>query len=164
MSHTIPIIAVDTREPVDGGFSPHFNRPWVRRKLDTGDYSILGAENWVAVERKSLNDLVSCFCKERERFVRELERFQSIRHRWIICEGSYRDLLRGKYVSKMKPRAAWESCIALMVRYQIPCPMVSGSSHTGAQLCQSLLLRWFREHHKRISEVEAACREARKAG
>ncbi|MFC1834281.1 ERCC4 domain-containing protein [Thermodesulfobacteriota bacterium] len=164
MSHLIPILAVDSQEPADGGFAPHFSYPWIRKKLDTGDSSICRAEQWVAVERKTTDDLITCFTRERERFVRELQRFQAIPHRWIIVEGSYRDLLRGKYISRMKPKSAWESCVALMVRYAVPCLMVGASSYTGAQLCQSLLLRWVREHHKRISQVEAACREAIKAG
>lgn len=42
--------------------------------LDTGDYSLAGLTDRVAVERKSLPDLVACLGRERERFERELQR------------------------------------------------------------------------------------------
>lgn len=60
------VIAVDTREQL-----PWFDgQPWAaRRTLAVGDYSIVGCEGKVAVERKSLEDLystISASLQERE--------------------------------------------------------------------------------------------------
>lgn len=38
--------------------------------LHTGDYSLAGFEDRVAIERKSLDDLIACLCVGRERFER----------------------------------------------------------------------------------------------
>ncbi len=42
--------------------------------LQTGDYSLAGLQDRIAIERKSLADLVACLGRERGRFERELTR------------------------------------------------------------------------------------------
>jgi ERCC4-type nuclease len=154
------IIAVDSREPKTGGWEPYFTLPTVRGPLDTGDYSLLACEELVCIARKTLPDLIACFCGERQRFTRELRRFQAIPSRWVIVEGSYSSLLRGEYRSQMSPKAAFESCVAMMVRFSIPVIM-AGDAETAAELCQSILVRWYREHTKVIETVERAARDLR---
>jgi len=155
------VIAVDTREPAHGSWEDHFTVPTVRKCLDTGDYSVLGCEELISVERKTVDDLIGCFCGSRERFVKELKRFQAIPDRWIICEGNYSDLLNGCYRSEMKPQAAWESAIALMTRFRIAL-LMAGRPAVAAALCQSLLMRWAKEHQRVLDTIEKAGRELRK--
>ncbi len=157
------VIVIDSREPLIGSWGDYFTGPSVRAALQTGDYSLLGCEDMISIERKALGDLISCFTVERERFVKELKRFQAIPHRWVIVEGSYPDLLSGNYHSNMIPKSAWESCVALMVRYQIPVIMAS-DTETSARLCESVLVRWFKEHVRVVELVEKAGRELQKAG
>jgi ERCC4-type nuclease len=57
-------VIVDRREQLPWSF-PHFRT--AAGTLDAGDYSILGLEGIVAVERKSLNDLIGCCGHERPR-------------------------------------------------------------------------------------------------
>jgi len=152
-----PTVVIDTREPEVGSWEEYFETPVVRMTLSTGDFSLVACESMVAVERKTVDDLVSCFCGSRERFVRELQRFQAIPARWIICEGSYEALLRGDYHSRMNPKSAWESAVALMTRYRIPL-LMAGDTRTAAHLCQSLLLRWFREHQRVLNEARKAAK------
>ncbi len=149
------VLVVDSREPEGAGWEPFFTLPFIRQKLDTGDFSKLGCDTQVGIERKTVDDLIGCFCQSRERFVRELQRFQAIPDRWIICEGSYASLLAGRYRSQMRPKSAWESAIALMTRYRIPL-LMADNAETGAHLCQSLLHRWFKERERVIDE----CRKA----
>ena len=56
-----PVVIVDTREQAPFEFAGLSN--WiggtVRRKLDVGDYSIVGMERVLRMERKSLTDLIS---------------------------------------------------------------------------------------------------------
>lgn len=47
--------------------------------LATADYTIRGLEHVVAVERKSLSDLVGCVGSDRGRFERELQRMLAYR-------------------------------------------------------------------------------------
>ena len=46
--------------------------------LNVGDYSLCGLEDKVAVERKSLPDLVACLGRERQRFEKELQRSMAL--------------------------------------------------------------------------------------
>ena len=63
------IVAVDTREQKPYRF-PHSEV----KTLATGDYSIVGLEDQVAIERKSKEDAYSSLGQGRDRFERELER------------------------------------------------------------------------------------------
>jgi len=63
------LIIVDTREALPIGFPGA-----TTAGLPTGDYSILGAERRVTIERKTLADFYACVGRERKRFEREMER------------------------------------------------------------------------------------------
>jgi ERCC4-type nuclease len=158
-----PAIIIDSREPDPSPWQDYFTVPAIRQKLDTGDYSLLGCAEWIALERKSIDDLVSCLSHSRDRFVEELHRAQRIPDFYVICECSYRDILSGRYRSEMKGRAAWESIIALQQRFRIPF-LFAGDVATAAELGQSILLRWFREHEKVLENVRLAQKRLAKAG
>ncbi|MCC7291439.1 MAG: hypothetical protein IT449_05175 [Phycisphaerales bacterium] len=89
-----PTIIIDTREQAPFTFA---NLPSEPGTLDTGDYSVRGLEHLVAVERKSLDDLLACVGRERERFKRELQRLRAYRFRLLIVEASAADLEQGTY-------------------------------------------------------------------
>jgi len=154
-----PPILIDTREPDPHPWEPHFSSTTIRGTIPTGDFSLCGCEHLVAIERKTTADLIACLCSGRDRFERELARAQSIPHFWVIIEGSYRDILQGNYRSQMTPEAAFQSIVALMTRYRIPFLMATDVP-TAARLCESLLLKWLREH---VKAVEKAVRETRLA-
>ncbi|MBN1420976.1 MAG: hypothetical protein JXP34_19550 [Planctomycetes bacterium] len=79
----------------------------VRTTLATGDYSIRGLEDLVAIERKSLPDLIGCVGRERERFERELRRLRAYPARAVVVEASWADLERG--VGPLDPQRRWRS-------------------------------------------------------
>ena len=71
------IITVDTREQLPYDFTGYADTEVIRAALPSGDYSLPGAEHLAAIERKSLDDLVSSLLqKQRDRFERELARFR----------------------------------------------------------------------------------------
>jgi DNA excision repair protein ERCC-4 len=140
-----PVLVVDTRE--QRSWEMWLSREAHRVTLETGDYSLLGCEDWICVERKSLDDLVGCLTHSRERFKRELRRASRIRDFYVIIEATYADLLGGKYQSDMSPKSAWESVIALQQRYNIPF-LFAGGARVAARLCESILMRWWKEHLK----------------
>ena len=80
-----PVIVIDSREQAPFEFTTLRARV---DKLDTGDYSVYGLEHLVCVERKSLPDLLGCCGRERERFVRELQRMKAYRFRMLIIEAT----------------------------------------------------------------------------
>jgi ERCC4-type nuclease len=63
-------IIQDSREQRPLPFSDDV--PVVIAGLRAGDYSILGMETDVALERKNIDDLCMCVTSERDRFEREL--------------------------------------------------------------------------------------------
>ncbi len=153
----MPVLLVDTREPDPHPWQPHFTAPVIRGPLSTGDFSLPACENLVCVERKTMSDLISCLCTGRERFERELARTRAISHFWVVCEGSHGNVLRGNHRSTMVPGAAFQSIVALMTRYRIPFLMANDAA-TAARLCESLHLKWYREHLKFIDLVQRAPR------
>lgn len=88
--------------------------------LEAGDYSLSGFERRVAVERKSLQDLIACLSSERERFARELARLRGFDAAAVVVEQQQTALRLGHYRSKMDAAAAWQSCLALSMRFRLP--------------------------------------------
>src|SRR5271167_1971536 len=104
---TVPIIIVDSREQCPFNFGPF---PIERRTLKTGDYSVktkdLNLVSRVAIERKSLPDLLGCIGQSRQRFERELVRLSALEYGALVFEFSMLDLLTGGEYSDVHPRAA----------------------------------------------------------
>lgn len=116
--------------------------------LKTGDYSVEGMTEVVAVERKSLSDLFGCIGHDRERFVRELERLANIRYRALVVEASFDELLAGLSYSQVNTHAAAGSIIAWSVRYGIPV-WFAGSRRNAAGIINKILNKaaeeWLKE-------------------
>lgn len=75
-------IIIDTREQIPWEFGYHDT---AKQKLDTGDYSIQGFENIIAVERKkSVSELATNLSESRFKDV--LERLSQIKHPYMIFE------------------------------------------------------------------------------
>ena len=141
-------IVVDTREQ-----RPYeFKSQTIKGTLVTGDYSLLGAENLIAIERKTLPDLISCLCGGRERFERELFRGRALDYFAIVIECSLTDIVSGDYRSKMPPKSAIQSLLAFSVRYRLPVFFVENRDY-GSRVVESLLLKYARELEKRIESI-----------
>jgi ERCC4-type nuclease len=94
---------IDTREQHPLDLAPMKS---VRGTLTTGDYSVVGLESVVSVERKSLTDLLGCVGGDRERFDREVQRLLAYPVRALIIEATWGDLEAGNWQSKITPAAA----------------------------------------------------------
>jgi DNA excision repair protein ERCC-4 len=102
---------IDTREQQPLALETYLPRVQ-RGTLETGDYSVLGLEHLIAIERKSLSDLVACCGVERERFERELRRMAGYETKCLVVEASWRDLEAGMWRSKLSPAAAVGSVLS----------------------------------------------------
>jgi ERCC4-type nuclease len=83
------IAIIDSREQSALNLEPLTT---VTSTLPTGDYSIRGLEHVVAIERKSLQDLVACVGSERERFDREVQRLLAYPVRILVVESSWEQI------------------------------------------------------------------------
>jgi ERCC4-type nuclease len=139
------IVIIDSREQ-----TPYeFKSPTEVAGLKTGDYSIKGLESWVAVERKTIGDLVACLTTGRERFERELHRGRGLDYFALVVEASLKDLAAGKYQSQMLPKAVIQSLMTFSVRYSLPVFFAENRFY-GARVTESLLQKYYREMEKRI--------------
>jgi len=119
--------------------------------LEAGDYSLAGFERKVAVERKSLGDLIGCLSGDRARFERELARLRGYDCAAVVVEQPQSVLRLGHFRSRMDAGAAWQSCIALSMRYRIPFWFCE--SRQDAERVAYDFLRHF--HRDRVRELEA---------
>lgn len=97
-------VAVDTREQapyrfrtIKGNAAQKYQPvlvPQIEKTLRTGDYSIVGFEDQIAIERKSKEDAFSTFCHGHDRFERELARLSELPG-WsgVIIEASIASIL-----------------------------------------------------------------------
>ncbi len=119
MSESPLHIVVDTREQAPFTFTGYPVEVAVAA-LEAADYSVSGFERRVAVERKSLQDLVGCLSGERERFERELARLRGYDAAAVVVESPAADLRAGRYRSRLVPASAWQSILAFSMRFRVP--------------------------------------------
>lgn len=112
-----PVVVIDTREQAP---LPFRNLPTITDGLQTGDYSVVGLEHLIAVERKSVADLVGCVTRERERFERELHRLRGYRFRRLLVVGVEAEVSQHRYRSCASPKSVLNSLAAWECRFDIP--------------------------------------------
>lgn len=116
-------IICDTRESKPYNFLTVSSPPpkTIRKKLDTGDYSILGMEeSGITIERKSLIDLFGSVGKNRKRLEAEFVRMRKFDYAGIVIESSLSDIFnKPPSRSKMNPKAVFRTIISWSVRYNV---------------------------------------------
>jgi DNA excision repair protein ERCC-4 len=139
---------VDTREKLPFDLSPL----WMEiATLTTGDYSIKGLQDVIAVERKSLPDLLGCVGQHRDRFERELQRLLAFPARCVVVEAGWADIEAGAWANKLTPKQVSGS-IAGWIAQGVP--FVLCDSRDRAAWFTSRFL--FIAARRRLREVEAA--------
>ena len=127
--------------------------------LTVGDYSLCSLEDKVAVERKSLPDLVQCLGRERERFERELQRGAALDAFAVVVEGSWSDLANGNFRSQLNPHAACQSVLAFMARYRTAF-LFAGSRPAAEYVTWGFLRQFLEGARKRWASIVKAHGEA----
>jgi DNA excision repair protein ERCC-4 len=112
------VLIQDSREQLPLKFE---HLPCVVRGLQSADYSIVGFESEFGIERKNLDDAVSCCMGEnRERFERELHRLRGFRFKRLLIQGSRGLIEAQRYRSRLSPKAVLATLSAFEVRWDIP--------------------------------------------
>jgi DNA excision repair protein ERCC-4 len=133
--------------------------------LTTGDYSIVGLESVIAIERKSLVDLIGCIGQERERFEREIQRLLAYPTRAVVVEAAWSELELGNWRAKVTPQAASGSVLGWIAK---GVPFIFAGTRDAAAKAVSRLLyiaarrRW-REARTLIGEVTGQKWQSRNA-
>jgi DNA excision repair protein ERCC-4 len=130
--------------------------------LVTGDYSVLGLENIVAIERKSLPDLLACVGQERERFDRECQRLLAYPTRCIVVESTWADLEAGGWKSKVTSSAVIGSCLG-WITAGIPVVMCGDHERAGRYVSRMLFTaarrRWREARALALAALDPAARQ-----
>jgi DNA excision repair protein ERCC-4 len=152
-SRQLPVFLVDTREQRPYEF------PCSRvQTLTTGDYSIAGFEDRIAIERKTKEDAYSSLGYDRARFQREVERLAQLHFGAIVIESSLPDFLYPPPFSRLHPRAAIGTLLAWSVRFGIHIHFVGDRAH-GQALTGSLLEKFWR--YQQVSNHAPVARASR---
>jgi len=125
---------VDTREQTPLDLAP---LQTTAGTLPTGDYSVLGLESIIAIERKSLGDMLACIGGERERFDREVQRLLAYPVRALVIESTWQEFEAGGWRSKVKPTSAIGSLLGWSA---LGLPVVMAGTHQQAGRYVSRLL------------------------
>lgn len=142
-------ILIDTREQAPYSFQGKYYQDVeiMHGALPTGDYSLAGLTDKIAVERKELPDLIQCLARERERFERELQRAAAYDCFAVVIEAGWQDLAQGNYRSKLNPHAACQSIAAFTARYKIP--FLFAGNRAAAEYVTWSILRQYLETAKK---------------
>jgi ERCC4-type nuclease len=139
---TPPTAIVDTREQAP----LQLDLQTVVMGLTSGDYSFVGGVHLFSIERKSLDDLVGCVTRERERFERELIRLRGYRFRRLLIVGTPEELEAGRYVSATPPAAIFSSLATWEVRFDVPVVFAA-----TPELAGDLVSSWIRAFARELA-------------
>jgi len=147
------IIKIDSREQKPYEFENSEVGP-----IPVGDYSLVGLENHIAVERKTLDDLIGCLTAGRDRFERELFKGRSLDYFCLVIECSLSDLANGNYRSQMGPKSAVQSLLAFSIRYRLPVFFCENRKY-GQRVTESLLCKYAREIEQKFNLIQEGGQE-----
>jgi ERCC4-type nuclease len=114
-----PYVLIDTREQRALRFAPDLGVDCGVATLPAGDYSVRGFTHLIALERKSVSDLVQTLTKGRERFENELDILTEYRWKAILVEGRRGDVEAGIYRSLATPQSIIGSLRAIWMRWGV---------------------------------------------
>jgi ERCC4-type nuclease len=141
-------IVRDTRE-IPGGLAYTFANkvPLIDKALSFGDYSILGMEQNISIERKSLSDFFSSIGgrkkkdvknTNRQRLKNEFERMKVAEFRALVIEGSEIEVMSPELgFSNMNPNSVYSTIISFEIKHGIH--VYYGTRKN----CQIKILNWF---------------------
>jgi ERCC4-type nuclease len=114
-------VVKDTREQ-DGYFFSEFNTcaGMIDQKLDTGDYSILGMEDKICIERKGcVEELAVNLGQKKHAFLAEVERMTPFPHKFIVLEFSLEDLI--KFPDETRIPVKNKAALKITGKYMLKC-------------------------------------------
>jgi len=146
----------------------NFGCQYDRGKLEYGDYCFnfqYPNEIWlhnqtcedekvfplIYIERKmNLDELCSCFGKERKRFLAEFERAKERNSKgYLLVENaSWENAINGKYRSQLNPQALVSSLLAWSIRYNMQ--IIFCKSETSGKLIYEVLHRELKEYLEKL--------------
>jgi ERCC4-type nuclease len=148
-------IIIDTREQRPYSFTAWPDAEVMQGSLSTGDYSLAGLTDRVALERKSLDDLAGTLTNGRERFAAECQRGRGLDLFGLVIEGSLDDILGHRYKSRVAPQSLIQTLAAWSVRYRFAV-WFAGNRQGGELMVYSILQKYLRDAVGRLDALVKA--------
>lgn len=154
------VIAVDTREQSP---FPLVGFATMRKTLKTGDYSIVGLEDRVAVERKSYNDAWGSMTEGRKRFERCVQRLAEMDRAAIVIECSILQLaIQPPHIQRVTAASVVGGLISWCCQYRIPVLFCDDRLHAERVMVRFLASYW--KHRGGLVDVNGADGNGRVGG
>ena len=128
----------------------------VGKKLDTGDYSIVGLEDKICIERKGrISELAINLGKDKHRFIREIERMTPFPFKFLILEFSLEDVMDFPDRSDI-PEEKWSSIkvtnkyiLKMLIEFQMyhGIHVIFCGNRKNAKLAVNSILKRVNEHY-----------------
>ena len=131
-------IVIDTREQLPYAFESSMTKT-----LKSGDYSILGLEDKVAVERKTKEDAYGSCGARRVRFEKEMVRLSKFDYAAVVIEASLSSLLTPPSYTKVRPLVVVNSFVSWSVKYGVYVFFASNREY-GRNLVQLILQKYWK--------------------
>jgi DNA excision repair protein ERCC-4 len=121
-------VIVDTREQAPYHFSGISGDksgqtlviPITNMALRSGDYSIAGFEDQIAIERKSHADFLGSIGRGRDRLRAEMERLSAMKYAAVVVEADWRTILDFPPTSSLvSPKVASRTMLSWSIRYGV---------------------------------------------
>ena len=135
-------VVIDSREQKPFRFENS-----VVKALDSGDYSLLGYEDRISVERKTHADLFASLGKGRRRFERELQRLSKLDYAAIVIETGLPSLMRQPPFSQMNPKSVVNTLLSWSIKYGVHVFFAGDRKHAKA-----LTYRILEKYHRHVTE------------
>lgn len=151
------IILIDTCEQRPYTFS-RWKAYCVRDTLKTGDYSVLGYQDHITVERKSLNDFYRSIGAERSRVLRSIRRMTSYQCRLLVVESSATSVFHPEddKHTKLHKNSVWGSVTSILCDFGVPV-FLADTRKIGEEITYRFLKRSLRrlQQHREGSGLPA---------
>lgn len=137
---------MDTREQRGWTFEPKQVR-LSRRTLREGDYTVEGLEGRVALERKSLGDLVQTVISDWLRFRKELIRLSGYDFAAVVVEANLLQIYEHQYESEALPASVLGRINSIQMDHGIPV-LFWGDRVRAADMAHKFLLMAWRKYRE----------------
>jgi ERCC4-type nuclease len=153
------IIVIDQQEKHQFTFPREIKT--IKKHLRTADYSLVGFEDRICIERKSKSDAWGSVSEGRDRFRREYERMAKFEKKIVVIESTLEDFLippirmvAGQVIqSRVDPKTPINTFISWFERYNVPFIFVD--NHEKGMAFTLRFLSFFYQHEmERIKERE----------
>jgi len=131
------LVAIDTREQL-----PYRFPNAITGTLTTGDYSLVGFEDRIAIERKTKSDAYRSLGRGRARFQREVQRLAQLDYAAIVIESDLSGFLQQPLFSRLSPNSAIGTLLSWSVQYGIH-TFFAGDRRRGNNLTRQLLMKFW---------------------